>query len=90
MAATDKPPTKGHGSGAPPGEAFSHTAHSILLMLLRLFMMAFSFAQSGTTGGKAHRFRQGFSFTQDHVRREAPPWDACESLQCASGLVVWP
>jgi molecular chaperone DnaK (HSP70) len=29
-----------------------------------------------------------FSFTQDHVRREAPPWDACESLQCASDLVV--
>ena len=25
MAATNKPPTKGHGSGAYPGEAFSHT-----------------------------------------------------------------
>jgi hypothetical protein len=48
------------------------------------------FAQSGTTGGKAHRFRQGCSFTQDHVRRAAPPWDACESLQCVSDLAEWP
>lgn len=45
-AATNQPPTKGHGSGAPPGEAFSHTTHSILLVLLRLFMTAFSWSRA--------------------------------------------